>query len=95
MFELSRGVKQASPSYLKNHQRFFDYTLNTLTFPVAQHVAVGFVRSPVDRQKIYDWMTDLSQKAIKFGQVAYSDNSKEAEERIAGELRKIAFAPSS
>ena len=92
-YEWGRGVKQASNSYMKNHVRFFDYPLNTLSYPIAQTPTAGFVRSPVDRQKLYDWMTKLSYEAIKYDQVPYAHTT--TQEQIADELRKIAFAPSS
>lgn len=59
---------QASSSYIRNHQRVFDYPLNTLSYPVAQTSSMGYVRSPLDRQKIVDYMTKLVRDTIKFGQ---------------------------
>ena len=65
-------MRQSSRSYIKNHERFFFYPINTLSYPVGQLSAVGFVRSPLDRQKLYDWMTGLAHKAIKYGQVPFT-----------------------
>lgn len=93
MAELGRGANQASSSYIRNHQRVFDYPLNTLSYPIAQNISVGFVRSPVDRQKLYDWMSVQVDKSLKYGQVAYMpDDSTKRTESIADELRKVAFA---
>lgn len=54
-----------------------------MSYPVAQLSAVGFVRSPLDRQKLYDWMTELTHKSMKFGQVAYTENSQENVDKVA------------
>lgn len=76
--ELGRGVFQASNSYLRTHQRFFDYPINTLSYPIAQHIGVGFVRSSLDRQKLYDWITNMVDRSIIYGQTKYSQASKES-----------------
>jgi hypothetical protein len=66
--ELTRGTIQASSSYIRNHQRVFDYPLNTLQYPVCQNTTIGYVRSLLDRQKIVDMVSNLNEETINFGQ---------------------------
>jgi hypothetical protein len=66
--ELGRATIQASPCYLRNHQRVFDYPLNTLSYPISQGSEVGFVRSPLDRQKIVDYIDKEIRESLKYGQ---------------------------
>lgn len=66
--EISRATIQATPCYLRNNQRVFDYPLNTLSYPVAQGTEVGFVRSPLDRQKIVDYIDKEVRESIRYGQ---------------------------
>lgn len=53
---------------MRNHQRFFDYPLNTLSYPIAQGTEVGFVRSPLDRQKLVNYVDKEIRESIKYGQ---------------------------
>ncbi len=74
MNEIERISFQATPSYISNHQRVLDRAVNTLDYPIAQNTTVGYVRSPLDRQKLVDYMTKLSSESIKFGQVWAPNN---------------------
>ena len=95
--EIGKGYFQCSMSYMRNHLRFFDWASNTLEYPICQNSAVGFVRSPLDRQKLVDYMSRLVQDSIKFGQVFFladDQGSKQARQaQVVDHLRKVAFAP--
>ena len=80
--ELGRGVFQASPSYIRNHQRVFDYPLNTLQYPVCQNTTIGYVRSLLDRQKIVDLITSLKEDTINFGQSRIQFNPEERKKKV-------------
>lgn len=68
--------------------------LNTLQYPVCQTEVVGFVRSPLDRQKLVDWMSKLVSEAIKYGQTPMQKEDKEYRKKIVlDNMRAIAFAP--
>jgi NAD(P)H-hydrate repair Nnr-like enzyme with NAD(P)H-hydrate epimerase domain len=54
---------------------------------------VGYVRTPLDRQKLVDYMTTLVQQSIRYGQVATIEEDKEQRKQIVVDaLRGIAFA---
>lgn len=51
------------------------------------------MRSPLDRQKLVDYMTTLVQQSIRYGQVASIEEDKEQRKQIVvNALREIAFA---
>ena len=80
---------------MRNHQRFFDKQYLTLDYPICQNTTVGFVRSPLDRHKLVDFMSRLVNESIKFGQAPLIYESKEAvKKRVVENLREIAFASS-
>jgi len=78
---------------VRAHQRVFDYPLNTLSYPVCQNISVGFVRSALDRQKLFDWMSGMVEQSVRYGQAPYSSTGPSQKDSIAEDLRKIAFAP--
>jgi hypothetical protein len=51
------------------------------------------VRSPLDRQKLYDWMSGMVEQSIRYGQAPYSNTGPAKKDSIVEDLRKIAFAP--
>ena len=73
---MGKGAKQASWSYLKNHQRFFDWAANMLDYPIVQDTSIGYVRSPLDRQKLVDYMQSLVSDSVKYGQVRMVDENQ-------------------
>ena len=90
---MAKGIRQSGPSYRQNHTRFFEKAVNTLQYPVAQDSSVGYVRSPLDRQKLVDYMSKLVQDSIKYGQVQMIDEDQQERRKIVVEnLRQIAFA---
>jgi hypothetical protein len=55
---------------------------------------MGYVRSPLDRQKLVDYMTTLIQQSIRYGQAADMESDKKhRKEVVVDALRQIAFAP--
>jgi len=79
---------------LRNHQRVFDRSLNTLQDPVVQTTSVGYVRTPYDRQKLVDYMTKLVRQSINYGQTPLLGGDKvQQKENVVKSLRDIAFAP--
>jgi hypothetical protein len=52
------------------------------------------VRSPLDRQKLVDFMSKEISESIKYGQMPLADEDKEVRKNIVlDSLRAIAFAP--
>ena len=41
-----------------------------------QETSVGYVRSPLDRQKLVDYMSQLVEDSVKYGQVQMMDEDQ-------------------
>ena len=90
---MERAALQATPAFIKNHRRVFERAVYTLDYPIAQNTSVGFVRSPLDRQKLVDYMTKLTNDSIRYGQVRLAAEDKNQRKQIIlSNLRAIAFA---
>ena len=64
-----------------------------LDYPIVQDTSIGYVRSPLDRQKLVDYMQSLVSDSVKYGQVRMVDDNQEHRKNIVVEsLRNIAFA---
>ena len=58
-----------------------------------QQTSVGYVRSPLDRQKLVDYMSQLVKDSIKYGQVQTMGDDPELRKKIVVDsLRQVAFA---
>lgn len=54
---------------------------------------MGYVRSPLDRQKMVDYMGKLVKDSVTYGQVQMMDEDKELRKKIVlDNLRQVAFA---